>query len=103
MKTFAAAIALALACGAMAEEPSKSEQKPRPALNLRLDDATTSAPRVQFGPPASTQTKEDRERGLPELGGNPNDKYNRMLNSGTNKATSKGVIPSAMDPQINAQ
>jgi hypothetical protein len=104
MKTIAAVIACALAAGALAQEQPQSEQKPRPALNLRLDDATYSAPRVTFGPPASTQTKEDREKGLPEMGGKPSDKYTRQVApSGINRATSNSVIPSAMDPNLNRE
>jgi hypothetical protein len=102
MKILLPLLTLALAGAAMAEEPAKTEpQKPRPALNLRLDDGNSAAPRINFDQPASTQTKEQREKGLPELGGKPSTAYDRTLGSGTNAATSNGVIPSAMDPSVN--
>ena len=101
-RSLAFLLTLALAGAAGAEEPAKTEPT-KPPLNLRLDDATSAAPRVTFGPPSSTQTKEEREKGLPELGGKPSQAYDRVLGSGTNSATSKGVIPSAMDPSVNRQ
>ena len=102
MKIATALVACALAATAFAQEQPKSDaQKPRPALNLRLDDATSAAPRVTFGPPPSAQSKEDREKGLPEMGGKPSAAYDRATNSGMNAATNKGVIPSAMDPGVN--
>jgi hypothetical protein len=94
MKTLAAVITLALAGSAFAEEPPKNEQKPRPALNLRLDDGSSAAPRVTFGPSSATQTKEEREKGLPELGGKPTRDFDRPVSSG-----SSAVIPKAYDPQ----
>jgi len=105
MKTIAALILCALAAGAFAQEQPKADaQKPRPALNLRLDDTTSAAPRVTFGPPASTQTKDEREKGLPEMGGKPNQAYTRQVSpSGVNRATSNSVIPSAMDPNLNRE
>ena len=104
MKIAATALACALAASAGAQEPSKSEaQKPRPALNLRLDDATSAAPRVTFGPTPSAQTKEEREKGLPELGGKPSDSYNRPISGGSTSSSSGAVIPTPMDPSVNAR
>ena len=106
MKIPTALIACALAATAFAQEQSKSDaQKPRPALNLRLDDATSAAPRVTFGPPASTQTKEEREKGLPEMGGKPNQAFDRRVApDGVNSSSpNNSVIPSAMDPAVNRQ
>ena len=103
MKILLPLLALALAGPAVAEDPPKSEAaKPKPALNLRLDDSTSAAPRVTFGPTPATQTKEEREKGLPDLGGKPNQAYTRQVSpSGVNSTTSNSVIPSAMDPSVN--
>jgi hypothetical protein len=94
MRILAALFACALAASAIAQQPPKSDEKPRPALNLRLDDGSSAAPRVTFGPSSSTQTKEDREKGLPELGGKPTKDFERPVSSG-----SSAVIPKAFDPQ----
>src|SRR5436190_23784753 len=98
MKTVALLVSCAFACGATAQEAAKNEapQPPRPPLNLRLDESTFAAPRVTFGTPPATQTKEEREKALPELGGKPNDAYSRPMSSGINSATPSGTIPSAM-------
>ena len=98
MRTVLLVFALAFAGAALAEEPAKNEpQHPRPALNLRLDDASSAAPRVTFGPPASTQTKEEREKGLPEMGGKPSKAFERPTSS---NSSSGGVVPKAYDPQL---
>ena len=78
-----ALLALALAGSAAAQAPAPkqphAESKP-PALNLRLDDATGGAPRITFGSPSSAQTKDEREKGLPELGGKPALNFDRPIN-----------------------
>jgi len=99
MKTIALAILLAItgtAAGtAGAQDPSKPEPQ-KPALNLRLDDGTTAAPRISFDQRPSAQTKEEREKGLPDLGGKPSKAFERPLNSNT----SAGTIPKAFDPSL---
>ena len=97
MKTIALAVLVALV-GTAAAQDSKTEPK-KPALNLRLDEASSAAPRVTFGPPASTQTKEEREKGLPELGGKPSQAYDRPVSS---SSSSGAVIPNAMEPSVNS-
>jgi hypothetical protein len=82
---------------------AEDAQKPKQPLNLRLDESTSPAPRVTFGPSSATQTKEDREKALPELGGKPSTAFDRKLGSGTNTGISSGVIPSAMDPAVNRE
>ena len=89
---------IALASAAAAEEPAapaKSEPQ-KPALNLRLDDTSSAAPRISFDQRPSAQTKEQREKGLPDLGGKPSKDYERPLSSGSSGA----VIPKAYDPQL---
>jgi len=86
---------LALAGAALAEEPAKPEPA-KPALNLRLDDASSAAPRISFEQQRSAQTKEEREKGLPDLGGKPSTSFERPVSSGS---SSSGVIPKAYDPQ----
>jgi hypothetical protein len=86
---------LALAGAAAAEEPAKKSEPAKPALNLRLDGASSAAPRITFDPQRSLQTKEDREKGLPDLGGKPSKDFERPVSSGS----SSGVIPKAYDPQ----
>jgi hypothetical protein len=95
MKTIALAILLAITGTAGAQDPSKSEPQ-KPALNLRLDDGTTAAPRISFDQRPSAQTKEEREKGLPDLGGKPSKAFERPLNSNT----SAGTIPKAFDPSL---
>jgi hypothetical protein len=97
MKGLVFLVACALAGTAAAQE-GKSE--PRRPLNLRLDDATSAAPRITFGQPASAQTKEEREKGLPDLGGKPNEAYNRPVSP---DKSSNSVIPKAMDPDTNGR
>lgn len=99
-RLIAFSFALALAGVALAEEPAKPDPA-KPALNLRLDNSSSAAPRISFDQQRSAQTKEEREKGLPEMGGKPNQAFDRTLGSGNNAATNKGVIPSAMDPNIN--
>jgi len=107
MKTILVASALAIAGAALAEEPAKTDAQTArpPALNLRLDDGSSAAPRITFGPSASTQTKEEREKGLPEMGGKPNQAFNRSVApNGVNSSTpNNSVIPSAFDPAVNRQ
>jgi len=86
-----------LALPALAQEPAKAEGKPRPPLNLRLDDATGAAPRITFGPTPATQTKDEREKGLPELGGRTKEEFNRPINP----AASGSPIPQPMEPTRN--
>jgi len=86
--------ALALAGAAAAEEPAKKPDPAKPALNLRLDDTSSAAPRITFDQQRSSQTKEDREKGLPDLGGKPSKDFDRPVSSG-----SSAVIPKAYDPQ----
>jgi hypothetical protein len=86
--------ALALAGAAAAEEPAKKPDPAKPALNLRLDDTSSAAPRITFDQQRSSQTKEDREKGLPDLGGRPSKDFDRPVSSG-----SSAVIPKAYDPQ----
>ena len=87
-------LALALAGAAAAEEPAKKPEPAKPALNLRLDDTSSAAPRINFDAQRSSQTKEDREKGLPDLGGKPSKDFDRPVSSG-----SSAVIPKAYDPQ----
>ena len=82
--------ALALAGAAAAEEPAKKPDPAKPALNLRLDDTSSAAPRITFDQQRSSQTKEDREKGLPDLGGRPSKDFDRPVSSG-----SSAVIPKA--------
>jgi hypothetical protein len=100
MKILLSVLALVLAGTVFAEDAQKS----KPPLNLRLDDSTSAAPRVTFGPSSATQTKEDREKGLPELGGKPSSAFDKRLSNGTNSSSpNTSVIPSAMDPSVNRQ
>ena len=92
-RILAFSLALALAGAAFAEQPAKSEPN-KPALNLRLDDSSSAAPRISFDQQRSSQTKEEREKGLPELGGKPAKDFERPVSSG-----SSSVIPKAYDPQ----
>jgi hypothetical protein len=88
-------LALALAGAAAAEETAKKSEPAKPALNLRLDDTSSGAPRISFEQRPSSQTKEDREKGLPDLGGKPSRDFERPVSSG-----SSAVIPKAYDPQM---
>jgi hypothetical protein len=79
-----ALLAFALAGTATAQAPApeqpKAAAKP-PALNLRLDEATTGgAPRITFGSAPAAQTKDEREKGLPELGGKSHLNFDRPIN-----------------------
>ena len=97
MKTLLPVLALALAGSALAEEPAKAEpQKPRPSLNLRLDDSSSGAPRINFDQPTSTQSKAEREKGLPELGGKPALNFDRPINPGS----SGSPIPKDSNPGL---
>ena len=87
-------LALSLAGTVFAEQPAKPEPN-KPALNLRLDDSSSAAPRISFDQQRSSQTKEEREKGLPELGGKPTKDFDRPVSSG-----SSAVIPKAYDPQM---
>ena len=98
MKTLIALIACALAAAAAADEPKTESQKQRPALNLRLDETTSAAPRVTFDAPTSATTKQEREKGLPELGGRPSRAYERST-----AGDASSVIPNAMDPYRPAE
>jgi hypothetical protein len=98
MKTLVFLLAAALAGTAAAQDATKSE--PRRPLNLRLDDASSAAPRITFGHAPSAQTKEEREKGLPDLGGKPNEAYDRPASP--DKA-SNSVIPKAMNPETNGR
>jgi hypothetical protein len=87
----------ALAGGAVAEEPAKSEpQKPRPSLNLRLEESTSAAPRINFDQPASQQSKTEREKGLPELGGRSTGIFDRPINPNS----SGSPIPKDSNPGL---
>jgi hypothetical protein len=103
MKTLSLAVLLALAGTVAAQEQTKTEPKKPPPLNLRLDEATSSAPRVTFGSAPASQTKEEREKGLPELGGKPSQAFDRKISSPVNSSSGNSVIPSAMDPNINRE
>ena len=100
MKALAFIGTMALASGVLAQAPSgeqpKGESKPRPALNLRLDDASVS-PRISFDKAPSEVTKSEREKGLPELGGKTSDALNRPMDP--NAAGSP--IPRPMEPARN--
>jgi hypothetical protein len=77
------ALAFALAGTAAAQAPAPEQPKttPKPpALNLRLDDAAAGAPRITFGSAPSAQTKDEREKGLPELGGKSQLNFDRPIN-----------------------
>ena len=79
-----ALLALAFAGAAAAQAPApeqpKAAAKP-PALNLRLDEASGGgAPRITFGAAPSALTKDEREKGLPELGGKPALNLDRPIN-----------------------
>ena len=90
-------LALALAGAAFAEQPARANpngEPAKPALNLRLDDTSSAAPRISFDQQRSSQTKEEREKGLPDLGGKPSKDFERPMSSGS----SSGVIPKAYDP-----
>jgi hypothetical protein len=67
------------AAQAPAPEQSKAAPKP-PALNLRLDEASGGAPRITVGAAPSAQTKDEREKGLPELGGKSHLNFDRPIN-----------------------
>ena len=96
MKMIALAFLLALAGTAGAEEQPKQEPK-KPALNLRLDDGTSAAPRINFDQRPSAQTQQEREKGLPELGGKPSQAYDRPTSN------SRGsVVPKAFDSALPA-
>jgi len=98
MKALALMVGLLVALPAAAQEPAKAEPpKPRPALNLRLDDATSAAPRITFGQPPSTQTKDEREKSLPGLGAD----RQRSLERPINPNASGSPIPKAYDPAGN--
>jgi hypothetical protein len=97
MKSIAFILGLAAAVAASAQEQTKADTKPRPALNLRLDDATTAAPRITFDQAPSAQTKDEREKGLPELGGKTREEYNRPINP----SSSGSPIPQPMEPSRN--
>jgi hypothetical protein len=105
LKALSLAVMLALAGAVSAQtDAPKDGQKPRPALNLRLDDGSSAAPRINFDQPASAQTKEEREKGLPDLGGKPSTAFDRAVSSGINSSSpNTSVIPSAMDPAVNRQ
>ena len=104
MRAFSLAVLLAVAGSVCAQTGApKEELSPRPALNLRLDDGSSGAPRINFEQPAGAQTKAEREKGLPELGGKPSTAYERAVSSGANSSNSNSVIPSAMDPSLNRQ
>ena len=97
-----ALLALAFAGSAAAQtpapEPAKGEPAARPSLNLRLDDASRSAaPRITFERPAAATTKDEREKGLPEMGGKPALSFDRPINPNN----SNSPIPKAYDPAGN--
>src|SRR5690349_22787434 len=54
----------------------------RPPRSTLFPYTTLFRSRVTFGPPAAAQTKEEREKGLPEMGGKPSTAYDRAVNSG---------------------
>ena len=87
---------LVLAGGAAAEDAAKSEPH-KPALTLRIDDTSSAAPRISFGQQPSDLTKEEREKGLPDLGGKPSKAFERPTSS---NSSSGGVVPKAYDPQL---
>ena len=102
MKTLSLAVLLALAGTSGAQEQTKAEAR-KPALNLRLDEGTSSAPRITFEQQRSAQTKDEREKGLPELGGKPSQAFDRKVSSPVNSSSGDSVIPSAMDPALNRE
>ena len=94
-------LAVALTGAAAAQEAARTDPKTepqKPPLNLRLDDGTGSAPRINFDQRPSAQTKQEREKGLPDLGGKPSQVYDRPLSSGS---SSGAVIPKSFDPVLN--
>ncbi|HUQ73784.1 MAG TPA: hypothetical protein VM183_03585 [Burkholderiales bacterium] len=77
-----------------AADKAPERQEPKgPALNLRLEEGVGASPRITFGPPASATTKEEREKTLPELGGQPG-KFDRPINPNS----SGSPIPKPYDP-----
>ena len=79
------------------EQPKGDAPKPGAALNLKLDDGARGAPRILFGTPPAAMTKEEREKGLPDLGGKPSDEFNKPMSS----SRPGSVIPKAFDPVMN--
>ena len=94
MRSLALAAGLLAALPALSQEPVKPEAKPRPALNLRLDETRSAAPRITFGQGAAAQTAEEREKGLPELGGKTSPQFTRPINPNS----SGSPIPKSFDP-----
>ena len=98
MKLFlASSLALAMAGAAAADEPAKKPEPAKPALNLRLDDTSSAAPRISFDQQRSAQSKEEREKGLPELGGKPSQAYDRPTSN-----SRSSVVPKAFDSNLPA-
>jgi hypothetical protein len=79
------------------QTPERQERK-APPLNLRLGEGPGASPRITFGPPPSAMTKEEREKGLPELGGQPG-KFDRPINPNS----SGSPIPKPFDPSGGQQ
>lgn len=101
-RSLAFMITLALASAAFAQEAAriepKSEPKKPPPLNLRLDDGNSAAPRITFEQQPSAQTKQEREKGLPDLGGKPSHAFDRPTSSSSGSGS---VVPKAYDPVLN--
>lgn len=95
MKPIALILGMLIATAVLAQE--KPAAQPRAPLNLRIDDASSAAPRISFGQAPATQTKDEREKGLPELGGKTKEQYNRPINPGS----SGSPIPQPMEPTRN--
>ena len=79
MKALALLLAFAGTAAAQAPEQPKPDAAQRPALNLRLDETSGGAQRITFGQRPAATTKEEREKGLPELGGKPALNFDRPL------------------------
>jgi len=63
-------------------------------IAYRLDDSSSGAPRINFDQPTSTQSKAEREKGLPELGGKPALNFDRPINP----SSSGSPIPKDSNP-----
>jgi hypothetical protein len=72
-----------------AAEAKGAEQspKPRPPLKLKLDDATSAAPRITFTP--RDADKKDPAASLPGLGGKPSQAWERPPSA---------IVPKDMNP-----
>ncbi len=93
---FFAGVLLALAGPVVGQTPQPSASpsteapaKPRPPLNLKLDEATASTPRITFAPRDDASGKREPANTLPGLGGKPSDSWERP----PSEVVPKGSLP----------